>query len=249
MDKFLMAANVATISDEVKQNNEEVKADFARLLSIVSMLVDTIGDFILMVNVTPVNIMLTKFEEVKDLQFIIVQNPNYSYDESQIKEQECKDLFESLISGEFPMVGNVKPLKFVRGSRLFEPSVTVYSIFPPFNIEACNDGEYVSLFSIINSGKYTLSLSGVFDIQGCKTVFVHCKNATDLLSLKKDMMNSKEMFGVDLQEYVVDKKYTNCWVYVPVIGHSQLNYGIPLVYIDFNSFNMQRLYSYLKPVE
>lgn len=249
MDKFLMAASSATISDEVKQNNEEVKADFARLLSIVGMLVDTVGDFILMINVTPVNIMLTKFEDIKDLQFTIVQNPNYDYDSALVKRKECNELFNTLVMDEFPMVKNVKPLNFSHNSRLKTPSVTVYTLFPSFELESLNDYEYVCLYSIVNNGKYTLSLPGVFDIQGCKTIFIHCKNPIDLLTLKKDMQNSKDSYGVEIKEYIAGEKYTNCWVYVPVVGHTKLDYEIPLMYVDSNSFNMQRLESYLKPQE
>lgn len=249
MDKFLLAANTSIVGEDIKQNSEEVVADFKRLIGITEILVDVMKDFILMVNVTPVNIMLTKFEDVKDLQFTIMQNPNYSMEESDSKVKECTKLFNELMEGEFLMIKNIKPLQFSKNAYIDKPSITLYSVFPNIEMNAIDDDTYLSLYKIIQDHKYTVSLSGVFDLQGKKTIFIHCRTMADLIQLRKDMSDSLNLYGISMEEYSVDKVHSKPWVYVPVIGHLKLKYEIPLLYIDFSSFNVQRLESILKPEE
>ena len=249
MDKFLLAANITGISEEVKQNNEDVKADFLRLLSIIDILVESMGSYILTIYVTPINLMLRKFDSIENLKLTIVTSPYVTGEEEAELSKQCRELAESLLSGEFPMVKKMSKPTYTKVANIRENALVLYTVFPEIDINNLDDNIFIGLYMLMQSGEYTLSLSSVFDMMSQKTLFIHCNGIDDIVKLKKDMINSKELYGISIKEYQEDKTYKKEWCYVPVIGHKPLEYKIPLKYVDLSMIDMQRIYMFLNPQE
>lgn len=249
MDKFLLAANITGISDEIKQNNEDVKADFLRLLSIVDILVESMGSYIMTIYVTPINLMLRKFDSIENLKLTIVTNPYVVGEEEVELSKQCKELAEGLLSGEFPMVKKMSSPTYTKVVNIAENALVLYTVFPEVDVNSFDDNTFIWLYMIMQSGEYTLSISSIFDMLSQKTLFIHCNGIDNVVKLRKDMINSKELYGVSIKEYQEDKTYKKEWCYVPVIGHKPLEYKIPLKYIDLSMINMQRIYTFLNPQE
>ena len=249
MDKFLLAANITGISDEIKQNNEDVKADFLRLLSIVDILVESMGSYIMTIYVTPINLMLRKFDSIENLKLTIVTNP-YVVGEEEIElSKQCRELAEGLLSGEFPMVKKMSSPTYTKVVNIAENALVLYTVFPEVDVNSLDDNTFIWLYMIMQSGEYTLSVSSIFDMLSQKTLFIHCNGIDNVVKLRKDMINSKELYGISIKEYQENKTYKKEWCYVPVIGHKPLEYKIPLKYIDLSMINMQRIYTFLNPQE
>ena len=68
MDKLMFATRVVSMGDESKQNDVDLVGEVQRLIGIIEMLVDSMEDFILEVHISPMNILQSKFSEVKRLK-------------------------------------------------------------------------------------------------------------------------------------------------------------------------------------
>lgn len=247
MDKLLLASKVVNIGDEVCEKDENLITDIERLISIVDMIVDTMGDFILEIHVVPMNILQLKFSDVKRLKFCITYNPNYIGEEFNDKRVYCDELIEALVKDEFDGVSTIEQTEYSSKDNWKYPTILLYSLFGEFSIEELSDSEYVVLYLLCTVGNYSISIPYSYLFQKVKCMYIHCDNVLELPIMRNDLSNSKEKYGVNFDEYNHTKnKYKNN-VYVALSNKCKIKYKIPYMYLDANSFNIQRIESILKP--
>ena len=247
MDKLLLASKVVNIGDEVCEKDINLVADIERLISIVDMIVDTIGDFILEVHVVPMNILQLKFCDVKRLKFCITYNSNYTGEEFNDKRNYCDELIEALVKDEFDGVSTIEKTEYSSKDNWKYPTILLYSLFGEFNIEELSDNEYVTLYLLCTIGDYNISIPYSYLFQKIKCMYIHCSNIIDLPNMRDDLLNSREKYGVVFEEYNhMKNKYKNN-VYVALTNKCEIKYKIPYMYLDTSSFNTQRIESILKP--
>lgn len=238
------------VDSESKENDEDLIADVSRLVSIIEMLLSEMGDFILEVHVSPMNILQTKLEDIKHLKFHILYNWTLGIDEVHAKKQECTELFESLLIGEFDSIQNFDELDFQPKPVWTVPTIQLYSAFKEFNFEQeiADDNVYLWLYDFVKDGDFTISLPYSFGFVTCKSILIHCKIADGIVRLCKIKPEDGPKGMFHLKEFEDGKTYFNQVVYVPMVGLKRLQYELPYYYVDRDSFNWERL-SKLLPQE
>lgn len=238
MDKLMFATRAVSMGDESHQNDEDLVGDVQRLLSIVEMLADSMGDFIIEIHICPMNILQLKFSEVKRLKISIVYNMSYTGEALSLAKQECNDLIEALVLGEFAGVNKSEKTEYSTHNKWKYPTMLMYTVFGPNTLEDLSYGDRKFLNDLVDAG-YTLSIPYSFCFQDKKALYIHCDSIGEYPTLISKMLSSKQICGRVIDEYKADKdKYDDC-VYVPIIGHRHIQYNIPYQYITSKDFSTQ----------
>lgn len=232
---------------ESQENDEDLIADVSRLVSIIEMLVSEMGDFILEIHVSPMNLLQTKLEDIKHLKFHILYNFTLSIDEFQKRKKTCLELFEALLKGEFDDIDNFDEPEFLPRATWSEPTVQLYSVFKDFNFETeiSDNDVYLWLYDLVKDGDFAISLPYAFNYQTCKSILIHCKSSDGIISLCRIKAEDGYKGLYKMTEFSLDKKIQGNLVYVPMVGLKPVQYELPYYYVDVNSFNLDRLSSLL----
>lgn len=240
LDLLFRGANAGS---ESKENDEDLIADVSRLVSIVEMLLSKYSGFILEVYVSPMNILQTKLEEIKHLQFHILYNWSLSLDNVHTLKQECEELFQSLLAGEFDSVENFDEIEFSNRVIWSVPTIQLYSAFKDFDLDRdINvDEVYLWLYDLVKDGDYAISLPISFNQMTLKSILVHCKSPDGIIKLCKIKPEDGPKGMYKISEFKLDTKFYNGVVYVPMNGLKPVQFDLPYQYIDRSSFNMERI--------
>lgn len=244
LDLLFKGVNVGLDS---KENDEDLMADMSRLMSIVEMLTSEMDTFILEMFVSPMNILTTKLEDVKHLQFHIVYDYRLSLDDFEEKKKECMELLESLLLGEFDNISNYDTPEFNRIPDWKVPTIQVFSIFKDLTLEDVipNDNVYLWLHDLVSDGRYEVSVPYEVSQMTAPALFIHCRDSMDIIGLCKLKPEDGLKGQMLMVEYTPEMKYERGLVYVPMVGLKPLQYNMPYMHVDMNSFNQERLSSLL----
>ena len=235
MDKLMFATRVVSMGDESKQNDVDLVGEVQRLVGIIEMLVNSMEDFILEVHISPMNILQSKFSEVKRLKISIVYNAKYTGKELSDAKKDCNDLINAMILDEFSGVDKLDETDYSTHNKWPYPTMLIYTVFGDCDLDDLKYEDKQFLNDLINAG-YTLSIPYSFCFQEKKALYIHCATIGEYPALISNMLNSKRICNRKIDEYDSSKdKYDDC-VYVPIIGHKPLQYNIPYKYITAEDF-------------
>ena len=245
MDKLLFATRMVSIGDETKQNDAELVSDIERLVNIINQCTEILGDFVLEVHVSPMNILQAKLKDVKKLKLSIVYNGQYKALEFMEKKNECTELLSTAIEDEFEGIKSIGKVDYSLFNDWDYPTLLLYTIFPRPTVKDLPYADYQAFQQICADG-YCVSIPYTYKFQKVKTMYVHCADMTDYPVLLGNMNNSERQYRKKIDEFEIDKEsyYDAC--YIPIIGRTPLQYNIPYVFISIDDFVEQENSSELK---
>lgn len=239
MNELLRAASAGSLGSRMQQDDKDLIADVDKLVSITNMLVDTYRDFIVEVHVAPMNIIQMKMSELKHLSFHIVYNGSYACNLLDM-QNDLRDMLSVLVDDEFDGISKIDDISFHMYANWTEPTIMLYTVFDRFTIEDLSDEDYVFLYRMLEKNECAITIPKTYKFAKVKCIFVHSPSTVMVSRVDRGVIDYCVANG-KVAGKVSDNDNSLNLVYEMMVGLQPIRYNIPYIYVDRNSFNVERL--------
>lgn len=239
MNELLRAASAGSLGSKMQQDDKDLIADVDKLVSITNMLVDTYRDFIVEVHVAPMNIIQMKTSELKHLSFHIVYNGSYACNLLDM-QNDLRDMLSVLVDDEFDGISKIDDISFHMYANWTEPTIMLYTVFDGFTIEDLSDEDYVFLYGMLEKNECAITIPKTYKFAKVKCIFVHSPSTVMVSRVDRGVIDYCVANG-KVAGKVSDNDNSLNLVYEMMVGLQPIRYNIPYIYVDRNSFNVERL--------
>jgi hypothetical protein len=239
MNELLRAASAGSLGSRMQQDDKDLIADVDKLVSITNMLVDTYRDFIVEVHVAPMNIIQMKTSELKHLSFHIVYNGSYACNLLDM-QNDLRDMLSVLVDDEFDGISKIDDISFHMYANWTEPTIMLYTVFDGFTIEDLSDEDYVFLYGMLEKNECAITIPKTYKFAKVKCIFVHSPSTVMVSRVDRGVVDYCVANG-KVAGKVSDNDNSLNLVYEMMVGLQPIRYNIPYIYVDRNSFNVERL--------
>lgn len=239
MNELLRAASAGSLGSRMQQDDKDLIADVDKLVSITNMLVDTYRGFIVEVHVAPMNIIQMKTSELKHLSFHIVYNGSYSCNLLDM-QNDLRDMLSVLVDDEFDGISKIDDISFHMYANWTEPTIMLYTVFDGFTIEDLSDEDYRFLYGMLERNECAITIPKTYKFAKVKCIFVHSPSTVMVSRVDRGVIDYCIANG-KVAGKVSDNDNSLNLVYEMMVGLQPIRYNIPYIYVDRNSFNVERL--------
>ena len=239
MNELLRAANMGSLAAKIQQDDKDLIADVDKLVNIANMLVDTFGNFIIEVYVSPMNLVKQKTINVKHLSFYIIFNGSMAGDLSELS-QEIKDFLNTIVLDEFEGIDRIDEILFSTYNNFVKPTILLYTVFSNNTLEDLDDASYSTLYKLVSECNCALTIPVTYKYASMKCIYIHAENAYisfTLVDKVKKFLKENKLNAVEFTDF---KTMVQC-VFDILVDFKPLQYDIPYLFVRETDFSKDRL--------
>lgn len=239
MSELLRAATMGSLAAKIEQDDKDLIADVDKLVNITNMLIDTFGNFIIEVYVSPMNLIKQKTVNVKHLSFYIIFNGSMAGDLQELS-QEIREFLNTIVLDEFEGIDRIDEIVFSTYNNFVKPVTLLYTVFWNNTLEDLDDASYSTLYKLVTGCHCALTIPITYKYASMKCIYIHAENAYISFTLAdkiKKFLKENNLNAVELDDF---KTMVPC-VFDTLIGYKPIQYNIPYLFIKEEDFSKDRL--------